>query len=92
MTAERPKDPAAELETLLSGKLDGPALERELVRLNGRAEVLLSIDPVTARKIAVVVRGYALERDMPEAAALSRFIEGTAISSATEFERAPRSS
>jgi diguanylate cyclase (GGDEF)-like protein len=88
MTAEHPKDYPPELETLLNGKLDAASLERELTRLNARAEVLLSIDPVSARKIAVVVRRYALERDMAEAAAFSRFIEGTAISSATEFEHA----
>jgi diguanylate cyclase (GGDEF)-like protein len=59
-----------------------------VARLNARAETLLSIDPLEARRLAEGVRDFAMQNDMPEAAAFSRFVEGTSISFATQFEAA----
>jgi len=57
----------------------------EAQKMNGEAEKLLSIDPQQARKLARSALQFSARHGVLETQPQSRFIEGTAISLATDF-------
>jgi diguanylate cyclase (GGDEF)-like protein len=88
MSAERKPERLTELETLGRHDLEQSEAARVAAEFNARAETLLSIDTVAARKLAVAIHGFAERCGLPEQAARSRFLEGTATLFLTEFELA----
>jgi diguanylate cyclase (GGDEF)-like protein len=85
MSAERKPGRPTEYETLARHDLERAEAALVAAEFNAKAETLLSIDTVAARKLAAATHGFAKRYRLPEEAARSRFLEGTATSFLTEF-------